>query len=155
FVEAQQGNWCEGLTAYLADHLLQEQQGSAVAYRRATLQRYTDYVGTHSDIPLTAFRVRHSAATAAIGYGKALMFFHMLRQQVGDDAFIKALQAFYRDNLFQRVSFDALRRAFASVTGEDMSEVFQQWVRRPGAPELRVITSTLQPARPAYGLGSC
>ena len=30
FVDVQQGNWCEGLTAYLADHLLQG----------ATRQRY-------------------------------------------------------------------------------------------------------------------
>jgi isochorismate hydrolase len=30
FVDVQQGNWCEGLTAYLADHLLQEQRGSAI-----------------------------------------------------------------------------------------------------------------------------
>jgi hypothetical protein len=154
FVDVQQGNWCEGLTAYLADHLLQEQRGSATAYRRATLQRYTDYVGTHSDIPLTAFRARHSAATAAIGYGKALMLFHMLRQQVGDDAFIRALQAFYRDNLFQRVGFDALRHAFVSVTGEDMSEVFQQWVTQPGAPELRLSATSVQPDGQDYRLSA-
>jgi peptidase M1-like protein len=152
FVDVQHGNWCEGLTAYLADHLLQEQRNSAVAYRRATLQRYTDYVAVHSEIPLTAFRARHSAATAAIGYGKTLMFFHMLRQQMGDSAFISALQAFYRDNLFQRVGFDALRRAFASVTGEDMTEVFQQWVTRPGAPELRISAVTVQPDGPSYHL---
>jgi Peptidase family M1 domain len=154
FVDAQQGNWCEGLTAYLADHLLQEQRGSAVAYRRATLQRYTDYVAAHSDIPLTAFRARHSAATAAIGYGKALMFFHMLRQQIGDNAFISALQAFYRDNLFQRADFNALRRAFASVTGKDMSEVFQQWVTRPGAPELRISATTVQADGQDYRLSA-
>jgi aminopeptidase N len=154
FVDVQHGNWCEGLTAYLADHLLQEQHGSAVAYRRATLQRYTDYVGAHSDIPLTAFRARHSAAAAAIGYGKALMFFHMLRQQMGDSAFISALQAFYRDNLFQRVGFDALRRAFASVIGEDLSEVFAQWVTRPGAPELRISAVTVQPDGQDYRLNA-
>jgi aminopeptidase N len=152
FVDVQQGNWCEGLTAYLADHLLQEQRSSAIAYRRATLQRYTDYVAVHSEIPLTAFRARHSAATAAIGYGKSLMFFHMLRQQMGDSAFISALQAFYRDNLFQRVGFDALRPAFASVTGEDLSEAFQQWVTRPGAPELRISAATVQPDGPNYRL---
>jgi Peptidase family M1 domain len=154
FVEAQQGNWCEGLTAYLADHLLQEQQGSAVAYRRAALQRYTDYVGTHSEIPLTAFRTRHSAATAAIGYGKALMFFHMLRQQVGNDIFLRALRAFYRDNLFQRAGFDALRRAFASVAGEDMDAVFQQWVIRPGTPELRISAATVEPDEQGYRLSA-
>src|SRR5262252_5198119 len=144
FVDVQQGNWCEGLTAYLADHLLQEQRGSAVTYRRVTLQRYTDYVSTHNDIPLTAFRARHNAATAAIGYGKALMVFHMLRQQIGDKAFRSALQEFYRDNLFQRANFDTLRRAFANVTGEDMSEVFQQWITWPGAPELRISATTVQ-----------
>jgi hypothetical protein len=154
FVDVQQGNWCEGLTAYLADHLLQEQRGSAVTYRRATLQRYTDYVSTHSEIPLMAFRARHSAATAAIGYGKALMFFHMLRQQVGDNAFITALQAFYRDNLFQRANFDALRRAFASVTSADISEVFQQWVTRSGAPELRISAATVQPDGQGYRLNT-
>jgi aminopeptidase N len=152
FVDARQGNWCEGLTAYLADHLMQEQRGSAVAYRRATLQRYTDYVSTHSDIPLTAFRARHSAATAAVGYGKALMLFHMLRQQVGDNAFIGALQAFYRDNLFQRVGFDALRHAFASVVRADMTEAFQQWVTRRGAPELRISAATVQPDGQGYRL---
>ena len=154
FVDAQQGNWCEGLTAYLADHLMQEQRGSAVTYRRATLQRYTDYVGTHSEIPLTAFRARHSAATAAIGYGKALMLFHMLRQQVGDNAFRSALQGFYRDNLFQRVGFDALRRAFASVASEDIDAVFQQWVTRPGAPELRISAASVQPDGQDYRLSA-
>ena len=154
FVDVQQGNWCEGLTAYLADHLLQEQRGSAVAYRRATLQRYTDYVAVHSEIPLTAFRARHSAVTAAIGYGKALMLFHMLRQQMGDNAFISALQAFYRDNLFQRADFDALRHTFARMTGEDMSEVFQQWGTRPGAPELRISAVTVQPDGQDYRLNA-
>ncbi|HEY5866536.1 MAG TPA: M1 family aminopeptidase, partial [Candidatus Tectomicrobia bacterium] len=154
FVDVQQGNWCEGLTAYLADHLMQEQRGSAVAYRRATLQRYTDYVGTQSEIPLTAFRARHSAATAAIGYGKALMLFHMLRQQVGDNAFLRALQGFYRDNLFQRVGFDALRRAFASVAREDLDTVFQQWVTRPGAPELRISAAAVQSDGQGYRLSA-
>ena len=154
FVDVQQGNWCEGLTAYLADHLLQEQRGGAVTYRRATLQRYTDYVSTHSDIPLTAFRARHSAATAAIGYGKSLMFFHMLRQQVGDEAFLRALRAFYRDNLFQRANFNALQRAFGSVTEEDLSEVFQQWVTRPGAPELRISATIVQPEGQDYRLSA-
>src|SRR5215831_19882735 len=101
---------------------------------------------------IMAFRTRHSAATAAIGYGKALMFFHMLRQQIGDKAFSSVLQGFYRDNLFQRANFDALHRAFASVTGEDMSEVFQQWVARSGAPELRISATTVQPDGQDYRL---
>ena len=28
FVDYDTGNWCEGLTAYMADHLIQEQRGA-------------------------------------------------------------------------------------------------------------------------------
>lgn len=38
YVDFKKGNWCEGLTAYLADHLIQEQRGQGDSYRRATLQ---------------------------------------------------------------------------------------------------------------------
>jgi aminopeptidase N len=46
FVDEAAGNWSEGLTAYLADHLLAEQHGGGGEYRRATLQKYRDYVKT-------------------------------------------------------------------------------------------------------------
>ena len=81
FVDYETGNWCEGLTAYLADHLIQEQRGKGADYRRDTLQKYRDYVRDGRDFPLTEFRSRHSAATEAVGYGKTLMVFHMLRRQ--------------------------------------------------------------------------
>nr|MBP7675140.1 signal protein PDZ [Thermoanaerobaculia bacterium] len=43
FVDYAKGNWCEGLTAYLADHLIQEQRGKGEEYRRGTLQKYRSY----------------------------------------------------------------------------------------------------------------
>ena len=83
FVDYETGNWCEGLTAYMADHLIQEQRGKGEEYRRDTLQKYRSYVRDGRDFPLTDFRSRHSAATEAVGYGKTLMVFHMIRQRVG------------------------------------------------------------------------
>ena len=38
FVDFETGNWCEGLTAYMADHLIAEQRGTGAEYRRTTLQ---------------------------------------------------------------------------------------------------------------------
>ena len=87
FVDYPTGNWCEGLTAYMADHLMKEQAGQAAEYRRDTLKKYRDFVRDGRDFPLTEFRSRHSAATEAVGYGKTLMGFHMLRRQLGDEAF--------------------------------------------------------------------
>ena len=81
FVDYASGNWCEGLTAYMADHLMQEQRGLGADYRRDTLKKYRDFVNESRDFPLTEFRSRHSAATEAVGYGKVLMGFHMLRRQ--------------------------------------------------------------------------
>ena len=86
YVDFEQGNWCEGLTAYMADHLIQEQRGKGAEYRRGALQKYRNYVKDSRDFPLREFRSRHSAATEAVGYGKTLMGFHMLRRRLGDDA---------------------------------------------------------------------
>jgi aminopeptidase N len=138
FVDSEKGNWCEGLTAYLADHLVQEQRGLGHEYRRSTLQKYRDYVRDGRDFPLTDFRERHSAATEAVGYGKALMMDHMLRRQIGDDAFRAGLAAFYRKQRGQRVSFDDLRAEFEAAATTDLREFYQQWTSRTGAPVLGV-----------------
>ncbi|MFA6957921.1 MAG: M28 family peptidase [Thermoanaerobaculia bacterium] len=138
FVDYETGNWCEGLTAYMADHLLKEQRGQGAEYRQSTLQKYRDYVSEGRDFPLTEFRSRHSAATEAVGYGKSLMGFHMLRRQVGDDAFRKALATFYKKYRGKRASFADVRRTFEEVTKSDLGPVFHDWVERAGAPALVV-----------------
>lgn len=138
YVDFASGNWSEGLTAYLADHLISEQRGGGAQARRASLQKYADYVAEGKDFPLTDFRGRHSAASEAVGYGKTLMFFHMLRQQLGDDLFVRALRKFYRENRFKRAGFADLQRAFSAAAGKDLQTEFDQWVTRTGAPTLRV-----------------
>jgi len=138
FVDYETGNWCEGLTAYMADHLLKEQRGQGADYRRDTLQKYRSYVRDGRDFPLTEFRSRHSAATEAIGYGKTLMGFHMLRRRFGDEAFRAWAARFYREYRGRRASFADVRKSFEEVAGEDLSRFFTDWVDRPGAAELAV-----------------
>ena len=136
FVDYAGGNWCEGLTAYLADHLIQEQQGQGAQYRRSTLQKYRDYVKEGRDFPLAEFRVRHSASTEAVGYGKALMLFHMLRRQLGDDPFRAGLVTLYREQRGKRASFADVQAAFEHASDKDLSDFFKQWTTRTGAPKL-------------------
>ena len=136
YVDFASGNWSEGLTAYLADHLIKEQQGQAVGYRQQSLQKYRDYAARGRDFPLSQFRGRHSSATEAVGYGKTLMLFHMLRKDLGDEVFTRALQTLYRDHLFRIASFDDVRDVFERVSGLPLKGFFEQWVRRTGAPEL-------------------
>lgn len=136
YVDHEQGNWSEGLTAYLADHLIQEQQGRGAQYRRGALQKYANYVNAGLDFPLKDFHARHDEASQAIGYNKALMFFHMLRLRLGDEAFIQGLRTFYRQNRFKRAGFPALRKAFEEAGGTDLAPMFAQWIERRGAPSL-------------------
>ncbi len=136
YVDFEKGNWCEGLTAYMADHLIKEQRGQAEEYRRSTLQKYSDYVKSNNDFPLNKFLSRHDAASEAIGYGKSLMVFHMLRNLVGDESFTKAFQVFNRNNKFKKASFDYIRIAFEETTGKDLKWFFSQWIEKTGAPKL-------------------
>ncbi|GAB4490668.1 MAG: hypothetical protein OHK006_23760 [Thermodesulfovibrionales bacterium] len=152
FPDYESGNWAEGLTAYLADHLIREQEGSAAEYRFTTLQKYADYVLSNRDFPLTAFTSRRSTAEEAIGYGKSLMFFHMLRQQLGDRAFAEGLRHFYRENRFRFASFSDLRNSFEAVSGTDLSQYFKQWTGTEGAPELRLSSAQASADQDGYTL---
>lgn len=152
FVDYSNGNWSEGLTAYLADHLLAERAGRGAAYRRDRLQEYADYVRDAEDIPISAFRARHGAASQAIGYGKTLMVFHMLRRALGDDVFVAALRGFYRGNRFELAGFDELRAAFEQASGRSLERYFEQWTTRSGAPRLALESVGVEPAADGYRL---
>lgn len=136
YVDFESGNWSEGLTSYLADHLIKQQQGRGADYRQQSLQKYRDYAAKNRDFPLSRFHGRHSSASAAVGYGKALMLFHMLRNKVGDQTFVNALRRFYRDYRFRIASFEDVRRVFEQESQTDLRTFFDQWVQRTGAPEL-------------------
>ncbi len=144
FPDYNSGNWSEGLTAYLSDHLIREQQGSAAEYRQTSLQKYADYVLSGRDFPLTEFRSRHSSSSEAIGYGKSLMFFHMLRQELGDKTFIAGLQDFYQKNIFRSASFDDLRKSFERVSEKELGNEFEQWVSRKGAPKIELVSEKVE-----------
>lgn len=136
YVDPASGNWCEGLTAYLADHLFAERRGEGVDHRRATLQRYAAFAGGREDLALAAFHGRVSPETEAVGYGKAAMVLHMVRRALGDEAFRSALRRFWDDHAYARASWDDLAAAVSEESGADWRPWFAVWVERPGAPAL-------------------
>lgn len=136
FVEESQGNWCEGLTAYMADYYYKELKDTASAddYRKNICRKYTNYVTGQNDFPLKRFIGRKDQATQAVGYGKTAMVFHMLRQMVGDDLFYQALRRFYKDKIWQQASWKDIQHIFEDTCKTDLSWFFEQWVNRTGAP---------------------
>jgi hypothetical protein len=141
FVDYEGGNWCEGLTAYLADYRYKEEESSAAAreYRLSQLQGYLDYASSGGkDFALRRFTERESASTQAVGYGKTMMVHHMVRRLLGDETFFDGLRHFYKDHLFKEASWDDLISSFETVSQRPLAEWFEQWIGRPGAPVLSV-----------------
>jgi aminopeptidase N len=136
FVDYQSGNWSEGLTAYLSDHLLRELRGEDASYRRDALQKYRNYVDVAEDFALTDFISRHGDVSEAVGYNKTTMLFHMLRQRLGDKQFVNGLRELYRAHRFTRTSFTDVAAAFERVSGQPLTAFFDQWTRRIGAPQI-------------------
>ncbi|MBR9987398.1 MAG: M1 family peptidase, partial [Desulfosarcina sp.] len=139
-VDVASGNWCEGLTSYTADYLIKEQASSHAArdYRRQALRNYATLVSTAADFPLSRFRSRTDPVTKAVGYDKSAMVFHMLRREVGEDAFWASLRDLYGQFRFRHASWKDLQDRFETRAGRSLDSFFRQWVYRPGAPQIRL-----------------
>ncbi len=144
YVDYDKGNWAEGLTTYLADHLYEEQKGRGWEYRKQILIDYESYVHENNEFPVKNFAGRTDFSSKAIGYGKAAMVFHMLRRGMGDDAFYRSLRDLVREKRFQRVSWDDIKSIFEKNSGKDWGWFFRQWIDNPGMPELNIGTFDLK-----------
>lgn len=140
YVDFEKGNWCEGLTSYLADYLYKEKAGKGAQYRKELLINYQSYA-TDADIAIIDFKWSHDKTHRAVGYGKTAMLFHMLRNEVGDEAFYKALRAFYLQNRFREAAWSDIQRAFKENSFKDLTTFWNQWLTRKDIP---VLTAALE-----------
>jgi hypothetical protein len=138
YIDHKSGNWSEGLTAYLSDHLFPDLEGKGDRTRFQELMKYSSYVNADNDFPLSQFRERTDMASQAIGYGKLVMVLNMLRLELGDKVFLKALNDFFITQKFRHAGFDTLRGHFEAASGKKLEVFFRQWVRAKGAPELEL-----------------
>lgn len=74
----------------------------------------------------------------AVSYHKAAWVFHSLRNEVGDEAFFKALNIYLSGNRLKSVEATGLRLAFEEVTGKDLSTFWNQWFYGTGHPQLDI-----------------
>ena len=137
YPDYSRGNWSEGLTTYVAEHLFKEQQSDKDAreYRLEMLRNYTTLTNPSNDFPLARFSGRVSPSTKVIGYDKGAMFFHMLRKEVGDVIFWNGLRDIFKQHLFSTVSWNNFRVTFESLSGKPLKTFFEQWINREGAPQ--------------------
>jgi aminopeptidase N len=158
------GNWAEGLTTYMADYALAADRSEAAA-REMRLGWLRDYAALpkQQDLPVTDFTAKTHDAAQVVGYGKVAFIFLMLRRELGDEVFAAALRSLWQQYRHKVAGWVELRIAFETAAGQDLAWFFDQWLKRPGAPEIELVNArqssqegnhqvivTLRQAEPLY-----
>ncbi len=125
------GNWCEGLTSYLADYSYAADKGEGASHRKAGLINYQSYVHPDSVIALQDFRsASHNQPMAksvrAVGYNRSAMLFHQLRGILGPEDFFQGLRLFASSWQGRAASWKDIQNTFESVSGQNLESFFQQ-----------------------------
>ncbi|GAA6621826.1 M1 family aminopeptidase [Scytonema sp. NUACC26] len=74
-------------------------------------------------------------------YEKGSCVYHMIRSELGEELFWKAIQTFVRDNAHNTVETVDLLRAIEKATGRNLLFLFDQYVYRGGHPDFKVVYS--------------
>ena len=136
---ADEGNWVEGLTTYLANYYWHELVGDAeqaAEQRRLMMQTFSVYVTPERDYPVGQFTRKSDERDNAIGYQKSAFVFHLLRQEIGDDAFFRGLRTLTRRYRNRFADWRNLEHLFAEESRRDLRWFFEQWIDQAGAPSL-------------------
>jgi aminopeptidase N len=70
-------------------------------------------------------------------YQKGAWVLHMLRDEVGDEAFFGGISAWYREHRGRPVLTDTLRAALEKSADRELGWFFAQWLERPNCPLLK------------------
>lgn len=138
FIDYDSGNWAEGLTTFLSDLRLNEKRGQGAQSRKLLLNCFRIRIGQQRASPLAQFSAREDDVSHWIGYGKSGLVFHMLRAEIGEDAFLRGVRDLLARRRFQRANWNDLRASFERAAGEDLGWFFRQWIEGAGMPELAV-----------------
>lgn len=137
------GNWCEGLTSYLADFSYAADRGDGISHRKAALTTYQSFVHPNSAMPLIDFSsASHNQPLAkakrAVGYSRSAMMFHQLRGIMGPEYFVQSLRLFASSFKGKAASWQDLQTVFETTSGKDLTQFFKQQLTRKDVPTLQV-----------------
>jgi aminopeptidase N len=130
----------EGFATYFAGLVEQKFDGEDAfrAYMKRAADSYFEYEKT-TRTPI------HDTETEdlmkllnANNYQKGAWVLHMLRMQLGDDAFFRGLRDYYNAHKGANVSSGDLRAALEKASGRDLKQFFASWVYGTGHPQYRV-----------------
>lgn len=89
-------------------------------------------------IPIVTRDISDSIEYVGNVYDKAGWVLHMLREQLGDDAFFRALKHYLESYRLQNVVTADLVKAVEESSGVNVDQFFDQWIYGAGAPRFAV-----------------
>lgn len=93
------------------------------------LQTYEALKSTGRDLPVGLPAGSYpSSLYFDIVYDKGALYFHELRELVGDDAFFKTLQTYYSRHRYQVATSESFLDTLEDVTGDRHLELYQKWI---------------------------
>ncbi len=92
-------------------------------------------------VPIVTRDIDDSVEYVGNVYDKGGWVLHMLREQLGDDAFFSALKHYLEANRLENVVTADLAKAVEESTGTNVDQFFDQWVYGAGAPRFMVQSS--------------
>jgi aminopeptidase N len=96
-------------------------------------------------IPIVTRDINDSVEYVGNVYDKAGWVIHMLREQMGDEAFFRALKHYLEANRLQNVVTADLAKAVEESSGTNVDLFFDQWIYGAGAPRF-IVRSTYDDA---------
>ena len=74
--------------------------------------------------------------SGAMMYQKGAWILHMLRRNLGDEAFNKGIASYYAEFMNRNAQTGDLRRHLEEASGQDLEQFFDQWLFQGGIPQL-------------------
>ncbi len=131
----------EGFAAYGEQLWLEYKYGKDVALKKTyqTLDRYLNYAKEINDDPIIQFNYKNpDDMFSPVTYQKGALVLHLLRSELGDEAFFQALKNYLMANSFQNAEIDDLRRECENISGKDLRPFFNQWFLKGGHPSVEI-----------------
>jgi len=130
----------EGFATYLAHVYNEYTYGRDVMVRglRSDRERIIQFFKKNPDAAIvTPADAKLDNILTTNSYQKGGWFLHMLRHEVGDEAFWKGLGTYFRRYQNGNALTDDFRGVMEEVSGKQLEKFFHQWVYTPGQPAIQ------------------
>ncbi|MDQ3278886.1 MAG: M1 family metallopeptidase [Bacteroidota bacterium] len=131
----------EGFADFLTNYYFEKKYGKAVAAERwkKSREEVVGFAG-HSPHPVVDSTTDLMSLLNPNSYNKGAWVLHMLRSEVGDQTFQKVIQTYYQQYKGSNAETSDLKTIAEKVSGRELTPFFEQWLHRPGVPQLQVST---------------